>query len=242
MNVEYLLGIDFSGYYIRLIEVKRQDGNLTVSNIDQIKTEVDFHDPLLYEMISDPDIALHIVSNLSKMLGRNSIKAKKVSVTLSAASSLLLTIPLDSNLTPEQKRESLLWEISNYYPSLSPENFNVATYSLSDNSSPGNHILVAVNKEIVLFIKNILAGLGFATQQFDIDHFAALKSTVSRALEMDRRNYCLIGYRGNYLDIGKVQDSSLSVYSGAFTNEKEDSCLLSSRFFKISVQFFEYTA
>jgi hypothetical protein len=222
MNVEFLLGLDFSGYYIRLTEVKREDGKISVSNIDQIKTEVDFHDPLLYDMISDPDIALHIVSNLTKLFNRNNIKARKVSITLSAASSLLLTVPMDKNLSADQKRQNLLWEISNYYPSVAPDTFNVALYPLNSDDNSCSYLLAAVHKEIILFLKNILSGMNFNAVQFDIDHFAALKSTVSRALEMDRRTYCLIGFRGNYIDIGKIQDSALSVYSAAFVNEKED--------------------
>lgn len=216
MNIEFILGLDFSGYNIRLTEVKREKDKVTVTNLDQIKTEIDFHDPLLFEMISDPDVALHIVSCLTKMLHRNKITAKVVSVSLSASTALLLTIPLDNNMLPEDKRESIRWELSNYYPSVSPDTFNSALYTLSCNEESSKNLLVAVNKEIVLFLKNILTGLGYIVKKFDIDHFAALKSTLPKAIEMDRRDYCIIGFRGNYMDIGKIKDASLTEYSAGF--------------------------
>jgi len=218
MNIEFILGLDFSGHYIRLTEIKREADKVTVVNLDQIKTEIDFHDPFLFEMISDPDIALHIVSHLTKLFNRNVLHAKKVAVSISAAASLVHKVPMDKNFTSNEKRNFILWELSNYYPTVSPESFNTGIYSLSGSEVSDSYLMVAVNKEIILFIKNILAGLGYSALRFDIDHFAALKSTVAKALEMDRRNYCLVGFRGNYIDIGKIREATLSEYYSCFTD------------------------
>jgi hypothetical protein len=221
----YLLGIDFSGNYIKLVEINNSYKKAILNKIDYIKTEVDFSNPRLYEDILDPEIAFKIVSSMTELLKRNQIHSNKVSISLPASTALILTLPIDKDLPTNKIKESLLWELPNYYPKREPDNFNIAYYTLNQGTDVNTALLVAINREIINFIKGMFSDLLLAVVQINIDHFAALRVTIAKAIERNRENYSLIGFRGDYLDIGKITNYSLSHYSGAFISQRDDNYL-----------------
>ena len=223
--MNYLLGIDFSGNYIKLVEVDKSGRKALLKRIDYIKTEIDFCNPRLYETVVDPDIAFKIVSSMTELLKRNKIHSDKVSVVLSASTALIITLPIDKDISTEKVKESLLWELSNYYPNKEPNDFNIAYYTLNQGTDVDTALLVAVNREIINFIKGMFSDLSLRVVQVSIDHFAALKVTKAKAIERNRENYSLIGFRGDYLDIGKITNYVLSHYSGAFVSSRDDNYL-----------------
>ena len=220
--MSYLLGIDFSGNYIKLVEVNNSGNKSVLEKIDYIKTEVDFNDPRLYQTIVDPDAAFKVVSSMTDLLKRNQIQANQVSVTLSAAAALVLNVPIDKEHSPDEIKDSLLWEVQNYYPNIKPSDFNIANYILEHGSAVNTALVVAINREIINFVKEMFSGLSLKVLQINIDHFAALKVTIAKAVERNRENYSLIGLRGDYLDIGKITNYALSHYSGAFISLRDD--------------------
>jgi hypothetical protein len=173
----------------------------------------------------DPEAAFKIVSKMTELLKRNKTYSNKVSVALSASTALVLTLPMDKNLSTDKVKESLLWELSNYYPNKEPNDFNIAYYTLNQGTDVNTALLVAINREIINFIKGMFSDLSLKVDKVNIDHFAALKVTIAKAVERNRENYSLIGFRGDYLDIGKITNYSLSHYSGAFISSRDDNYL-----------------
>ena len=217
--------MDFSGNYIKLVEVNNSYKKFILNKIDYVKTEIDFCNPRLYETVIDPDVAFQIVGKMTELLKRNKIYSKKVSVSLSASATLVLTLPIDKDLPADKIKEYLLWEVSNYYPNKEPNDFNISHYTLNQGADVNTVLLVAINREIINFIKGMFSDLSLEVVQINIDHFAALKVTIAKAIERNRENYSLVGFRGDYLDIGKIINYSFSKYSGAFISLKDDDYL-----------------
>ena len=221
----YLLGVDFSGNYIKLVEIDNSYKKTVLHKIDYIKTDINFNSPHLYQIIFEPESVFKIVSNITTLLERNQINSNNVSVTLPASTALVVTVPIDNDLSSDEIKDSLLWEVSNYYSDIRPENFNIAHYILERGNNSNTALLVAISKDLVNFIKNMFSDLSLKVVQINIDHFAALKVTIAKAIERNRENYSLVGFRGDYLDIGKINNRSLSHYSGAFISTMDDDCL-----------------
>jgi hypothetical protein len=196
-----------------------------LEKIDYIKTEVDFNSSRLYQTIVDPDAAFKIVSSMTELLKRNQICSEKVCITLSASAALVLTLPIDKDLSPDEIKDSLLWEIPNYYPNIKSSDFNVAHYILDYGSDVNTALVVAINREVINFIKSMFSDLSLKVININIDHFAALKVTIAKAMERNRESYSLVGFRGDYLDIGKITNYALSHYSGAFISLRDDNYL-----------------
>jgi len=231
MKEDYLLGLDFSGFYIKLSEIKKNSPRNILTNLDYIKTDVNFNDNALYEIITDPDVALHIVSKLTTLFSRNKLSAKNITLTLSALSSILISVPMDIEKSKEERKERALWELSNYYPNINPDSFNIALFPLANDNC--NVLLTAIHKDIIIFLRNILNGLGFNIYRFDIDHFAALRATVEGAIEKGRNDYCIVGYRDKYFDIGIIKDSVLNnYYAGLSSDEILNDCEFLKKFLR----------
>jgi Tfp pilus assembly PilM family ATPase len=214
MSALYQIGVNFTGNQIQLAEIKFDRNQYYLSRLDEIESDIDFHNPELSEIISNPELAFKIVKDLSKIIKRNNLSAVKASIALSAASIFIITIPIDECTTGKDLREHLEWELSNFFPGEPVSVFNIGTYPLKSEDGIKNILLVVVRKDVILFLKNIFNRLNIETMVFDIDHFAAIQSLSKNYPQSMNDTTILLGMRNNFIDFSILENGTLIKYNG----------------------------
>jgi Tfp pilus assembly PilM family ATPase len=207
----YHLGVNFTENFIQIVELKKHGNKNYVSCLDEIESDIDFNSDIL-DLIRKPNSAFSIVENVSKLLKRNKLNSKHISVSLSASSLFMIHLPIDSRLDELELKEHLDWEISNLFPGEPSSSFNIATCPLNSSHGIKNILVVVIRKEIVNFFKYLFNQFNLDAVVFDIDHFAVIKALVMNYPEIVNENIVLIGYRNGYLDYSVLENGSLVDY------------------------------
>ncbi|MEO8664213.1 MAG: hypothetical protein ABI462_01860, partial [Ignavibacteria bacterium] len=109
----------------------------------------------------------------------------------------------------------ILWELSNYYPE-TYKDFNIKYYRLRNNNyseSIDEALLIAVNKNVIAFIKFLCNGCNIKVRNIEIDHF-----TVEKYLKenhpgaVNDNTILIIGCKDNRLDFSMICDGYLKNY------------------------------
>lgn len=166
-----LVGVDIGASAIKIVQLKRNKKKKTrqyeLVNLVYSKLPSDV---ILEDVIKQPEV---VAETLRNAFQEHNINLKKVATSVSGRSVIVKKIRLPK-MIEEELEDSIQWEAEQFIP------FDIKDVSLdfqimSDKHSPEDEmdvLLVAVKKERVTDIVNILELSGLQTEIVDIDAFA----------------------------------------------------------------------
>ncbi|CUS97291.1 hypothetical protein JGI22_00263 [Candidatus Kryptobacter tengchongensis] len=163
----------------------------------------------------------HIISSSINI----SEKFTKLSFCLDTEFVFLNIIPIDANLSEQDLNEHLLWEISQYFPDESAQNFALRGYKFGSGKVQ-KMLIVAVRKEIISFLRAIADKLNLKIQIIDIDHFSAENCLRERISSVRSRyfykDFILAGLKKGRIDVSVFRNYEFQRYFYYLVNNESD--------------------
>ena len=206
------LAIGFSGNSIRFAAISDQ-GKLTY--ISELETDFDFDREIMTHYNNQ-----HLINELSNVIAEkinkiDNINYHKLSLLVNSAQTFCTVIPLDMEGEEQIISSNILWDLSMYYPE-EYENFNVNYYRMGkiyDNDSIHNILILAIDKNVINFYRNIFSDFSLSIEIFDTDHFAMEKYISEFYHDKIDAPLALLGLKPNRMDVSVYDNNELIHYS-----------------------------
>jgi Tfp pilus assembly PilM family ATPase len=189
------------GLFENSVQIITLDKNLTVDfvSIDNIPFPLR---NLLIGKQKNPDY-VEVRNKIFSLLPKGTSTFKKVSVVLDSNFFFINTIPLEDTNNIEELKNNILWDIANFYPS-SQKNFIINYYKPKETQpkllSIQEYTIIAIQKNFIKSITNLISDCGLNVTAFYTDHFSA-ENFLRKYYKEDFSNSILIGCKPERIDI-----------------------------------------
>jgi Tfp pilus assembly PilM family ATPase len=211
----HYVGLDLADGKMRVVEIRHSSKGRVLSHLDEIKTDINFESEDFCSNLKNQDFVDRFAGQISTYFSQSNITSKEISVALSSSQAFITELPLDSRLSKSEISEHLQWEISNYYPDLPAESFVIGTWFLRELNMAKEMLIVAVQREIVDFLKSVFAECGCRLRILDIDHFAAEHALKENYLDLAQMDVALFGLKSRHLDVSVISKGEFLYYHRA---------------------------
>jgi type IV pilus assembly protein PilM len=162
-----LIGLDIGTHSVKLVQLAEKKGKYTLKKFHMA--------PIAPEAIVDGAVmdSGSIIEVVREMILKNSVKIKKVAISISGYSVIIKKISLNY-MSEEELAESIEWEAAQYIP-FDIEDVNIDFQILGENpENPEqmNVLLVAAKKDIINDYETLMLESGLEAAIIDVDSFA----------------------------------------------------------------------
>jgi hypothetical protein len=171
MPLSHHLGLEITDNALRLVEVRINDGFPIVLRCDVVETAHPYGSELLHKLPFDYQLAKAFIGDIAGLFHGRTVLSNRISVVLPTTVPLLVTLPVDADLSPAERDEHLQWECRTLTGA--PDNAEFHLYQHVIGRGPGSEILLvaAMPRETVRFLKSAFEHLTFEVSGIEIDHF-----------------------------------------------------------------------
>jgi hypothetical protein len=151
-GIQRCAGFNITASRLQFVEVEKESDQLVAANIGQTFISP----PINLEDQSEANILNQLQNVFDEIKIRNPVISTISSFTLPPELFITIQLPYDANLTQQELREELHWEISQLFPFIPIDDLAVKFYELDKGLLQGNSnaLVVALNKKYLLLIKN----------------------------------------------------------------------------------------
>jgi hypothetical protein len=141
-------------------------------------------------------------------------KVKKVFIAVDHDRLFHYTLPVDTGLDQQARREHFSWELAQFLPHDSPKEYISDSHSLNKNweETAEDVLLVAVKRDFIALLESELKRHKFECGVIDSAFFAAKSSCMNSHLEMRKQHIAMVGFFQRRIDIGFFSEGKLLQY------------------------------
>lgn len=220
------LGLSFGSEDHYLIETEEAANNYKITSLLDVSSDL----PYSTDMIMQESGAETIGTDLKKVLSGNSIRTKKLSISLDLGIGNIVKIPFSKNLSEKELSGHLTWELQQYIDA-NVEQYAFDSYKLLKSPSVKNPelILVGTRKKVLTFFQNMSRYAEVDLELINVDILSVVNAFEANykfhprekiaLVEIGERKLvfsilegnCFIGYHHIYLDDSVHRDYLNSV-------------------------------
>ncbi len=164
----------------------------------------------LLELRSESDSPVWFFDPLFQRKEKIFKKVRKVSVAVDPAKLYHYTVPVDSHLNPEQRKEHVRWELSQILPQESRDEYISDHHLLRHNEHADDVLLVAIRRDYVVTLENELKNHKISCGIIDSAFIAAQASALASYPELRDHRTELAGIYHNRIDAGILSEGKLA--------------------------------
>ena len=203
-NTERYLAFIIESRHITAVEIAHSPKGKTLTAAGSFDSEIDFDSPEVYGEVGSAGREKIFVKEIQSFIKRIGAGAHFFSFGLNTRMAMLQQIPVEASLTDEEFNVHLRWELQNYFPNASPEQYVVQPYALvGDNGVAGsNAMIISVKKSFVNFLNNVCQEMHGSMHILDIDQFCAEGAILYNYPHLAQKRTAVIGVDEETLDAG----------------------------------------
>ncbi|HTK83029.1 MAG TPA: hypothetical protein VL633_12115 [Bacteroidota bacterium] len=196
MGKEFIAGVSFADNAAQVAVLKLHRGNITVVHLEEYKSG------------SKDD--LWFLESFRRKESKIFKKLSKVSVALDGSMLLQHSFPMDSTLSEDDRREHILWEMSNFLPGKSPGEHALDARVLREGSTEGvtEMFVASASRPYILRIAEELEDHNYELQIVDTIYFAGQYSLAVNYPEL-QKNIALASVGEQRVDAGILEEGNL---------------------------------
>lgn len=150
-----------------------------------------------------------LVKDLSALIARNKIRGDAISFGLPREPVFVGILPIDTSLQGPSLKEHIRWELGQYFPGVSAQEFIINVVPLGNKS---RSFIVGVRRGMIEFLQSVAKQLKLAIRFVDIDHFCTEKALRLNYPEALEEPAVLAGVRYGGIDASLLVNGELSDY------------------------------
>ena len=155
--------------------------------------------------------------HLAAFLKLHHVKSRQVAVAIDTAFLFLHPIPFDQELPQAEERAHLVWELEQFFPGSSPEEFLSAVHPMerpeADSVTPVlRHLSVSIRRHDSVLLSRLVAQHGLSLTVLDVDQFSAETALMVNYPDSSRRHLALVGIKPTRLDVSRIRYGVLEDY------------------------------
>ena len=155
--------------------------------------------------------------HLAAFLKLHRVKARRMAAAIDTAFLFLHPIPFDQAIPRPEEQAHLAWELEQYFPGSSPDEFLSAAHPMerpeADSASPVlHHLAVSIRRHDSALIERLAAQHGLSLTVLDVDQFSAETALLVNYPDSSRRHLALVGIKPGRLDVSRIRYGVLEDY------------------------------
>jgi Tfp pilus assembly PilM family ATPase len=174
-NTERYLAFIIERSHITAVEVAHSPKGKTLTAAGSFDSSINFDSPEVFSEVGAGNREKAFVKEIQTFVKKIGAGAHYFSFGLNSKMAMVQTIPVEMSLTDEEFNLHVEWEIQNYFPEATPEQYVIMPYALvNDEGKPGsNAMVISVKKSFINFLSSVSEKLHGSLHIIDIDHFCA---------------------------------------------------------------------
>lgn len=219
-NPESVIGVHISAGFIRAAEIERNGAR---STLRAVQTWPAHFPASIHDEMAPESAALELKEALQEFASRHQTIARTASVTLDTEQLLLAEIPLARGLSAEATNERIAWEISQFFPNSTANDFitNLHVIARSASGDVDESLLVAVRRRMGIAIERAIRSAGFSVAIVDVDHFSLEIALRLNHPDLYAKYIALVGIKQHRLDFTVLRNGVLESYTYHMINAPE---------------------
>lgn len=203
-GTERYLAFIIESRHITAVEIAHSPKGKTLTAAGSFDSEIDFDSPEVYSEVGSATREKTFTREIQNFMKRVAAGAHFFSFGLNTRMAMLQQIPVEASLTDEEFNVHLNWELQNYYPDATPDNYVVQPYALvgDDGVAGSNAMIISVKKSFVNFLNNVCHELHGSMHILDIDQFCAEGALLYNYPHLMSKRTAVIGVDEETLDAG----------------------------------------
>jgi len=203
-NTERYLAFIIESRHITAVEIAHSPKGKTLTAAGSFDSEIDFDSPEVYSEVGAANREKIFVKEIQAFVKRIAAGAHFYSFGLNTRMTMLQQIPVEASLTDEEFNIHLRWELQNYFPDATPEQYVIQPYALvgDDGVAGSNAMIISVKKTFVNFLNNVCQELHGSMHILDIDQFCAEGAILFNYPHLAQKRTAVIGVDEETLDAG----------------------------------------
>lgn len=167
-------GFHITRHKLQLVEVVKEPGSYTVSNI----SEVYFSQPLNFNTQKETIIGAQLQTALDELQINKPIKSTSASFVLPYDLFYTAQLPYDNSLLQNDLVEEFKWEISILYPFVNPYELTLQFIEVEKNMiiTKNTAIVTGINRKYIKILDSLCNKNNFSLRFIDVANFAAERS------------------------------------------------------------------
>jgi len=206
-----IIGLSLSDKNVQAVEVEHEGPSNTLLAIDE------WENTLGFGVGAGGNVRAldQFVEQLHAFIQNNQVRARRVSIALDSSALFLNTVPMEDSVSRKEMSDQIAWELSQFHPETSPDQFVTDTHVLSWHRSEGwNDVLcVSVRRDDARSLQKALSTLGLEMYVVDVDHFSADTALRINYPDTNRKFLALVGIKENRLDISLIKNGNTESYA-----------------------------
>lgn len=203
-GTERYLAFIIESRHITAVEIAHSPKGKTLTAAGSFDSEIDFDSPEVYSEVGSSAREKTFTREIQNFMKRVAAGAHFFSFGLNTRMAMLQQIPVEASLTDEEFNVHLNWELQNYYPDATPDNYVIQPYALvgDDGVAGSNAMIISVKKSFVNFLNNVCHELHGSMHILDIDQFCAEGALLYNYPHLMSKRTAVIGVDEETLDAG----------------------------------------
>lgn len=194
-GIERYLAFIIERTHITAVEIAHSPKGKTLTAAGSFESTINFDDPKVFGETGSASREHTFAKELAAFLKNIAAGAHFFSFGLNSTMAMVQAIPVEMSLTDDEFNLHLEWELNNYYPDASPDQYIISPYALvGDDGTPGDHaMIVSVKKSFINFLNNVCEKLHGSLHIVDIDQFCAESCLTYSFPEIKSKRTVVIG-------------------------------------------------
>ncbi|KAB2925339.1 MAG: hypothetical protein F9K22_03430 [Bacteroidetes bacterium] len=161
--------------HITAVEIAHSPKGKTLTAAGSFESGINFDDPEVFSETGAQSREKAFVKEVQAFIKRIGAGAHFFSFGLNSRMAMVQAVPIEQSLTDEEFALHLEWEVKNFFPDATPEQYVVLPYALvNDDGAPGDRaMIIALKKSFANFLNNVSAQLHGSLHIVDVDQFCA---------------------------------------------------------------------
>ncbi len=206
-----ILNLEFSGNTLRILQLSE---NKKIITRDERKLSFNILTEQTLKKKGE-DLISEFAGIIKNALNDDLSEQRITGILISTEQTFLNVFPVDFNEDQSSINSHIIWELSNYYPE-TYKDFNIKYLRLSNNyftDSIDEALLIAIDKNVIEFIKTLCNGSNIKIRNIEIDQFAVEKCLKeNHPQELKENTILIIGCKTKRLDFSVIAGGYLKYY------------------------------
>ncbi len=203
-GTERYLAFIIESRHVTAVEIAHSPKGKTLTAAGSFDSEIDFDSPETFAESGAAAREKIFVKEVQAFMKRIAAGAHFFSFGLNTRMAMLQQIPVEASLTDEEFAIHLQWELQNYYPDATPEQYVVQPYALvgDDGTAGTNAMIISVKKSFVHFLTTVCQELHGSMHILDLDQFCAEGAILYNYPHLTGKRTAVIGVDEQTIDAG----------------------------------------
>ncbi len=161
--------------HVTAVEIAHSPKGKTLTAAGSFDSAINFDDPQVHSEVGAAGRERTFVKEIQNFMKKIGAGAHFFSFGLNSKMAVVQSIPVEMSLSDEEFNTHLEWELNNFFPEASPDQYVISPYALvgNDGKPSDRAMMISVRKSFINFLNGVCEKLHGSLHIVDIDHFCA---------------------------------------------------------------------